>query len=287
MQEGELVLEVAEEAVGAEVLAGEDIPADDAGVRRDVDEFLHGRAREGDDVGGIGDHGAGDRHLAGEVQPAGVDDAAEGGQERDGHGPHGLTLADGRDVADLDAHVAGGMLAAHGVDDRILHLVERAAVPDGLVHGEMDASVGQLAEGVHAGLDVGEAVAEGELGVGRERGGAEGGDEDGLRTQVGIRLDAVGTLDEGVPEAGLEEELLHRFRIGRDFRPEIDVLLGGVGFDEDGEQLALVAPDDALHRAADGRGDEDLGLLLVGRRGRGNRRGRGRLPSREVSEESP
>ena len=124
----------------------------------------------------------------------------------------------------------------------------------------MDASVRELAEGVHAGLDVGEAVAEGELGVGRERGGAEGGDEDGLRTQVGIRLDAVGTLDEGVPEAGLEKELLHRIRIGRDFRPEIDVLLGGVGFDEDGEQLALVAPDDALHRAADG-------LLLVGEDG--------------------
>ena len=170
-------------------------------------------------------------------------------------------------MADLDAHVAGGMLAAHGVDDRILHLMERAAVPDGLVHGDMDASVRELAEGVHAGLDVGEAVAEGELGVGRERGGAEGGDEDGLRAQVGIGLDTVGTLDEGVPEAGVEEKFLHRFRVGGDFRPEVDVLLGGVGLDEDGEQLPFVTPDDALHRAADGRGDEDPGLLLVGEDG--------------------
>jgi hypothetical protein len=69
------------------------------------------------------------------------------------------------------------------------------------------------------------------------------------------------------PEAGLEEKLLRLFRIGGDFRPEVDVLLGGVGVDQDGEQLSLITPDDALHRAADRRGDEDLGLLLVGEDG--------------------
>ena len=267
MQEGELVLEEAEVAVGAEGFAGKDVTADDSDIGRDGGNILDGRAREGDHVGRIVDDGSGDRHLAGEVQLAGVDYPTEGGDHQDGHRPHGFAFLDGGEVTDLHAHIAGGMLAAHGMDDGVLHLVERAAVPDRLVHGDMDTSVGQLAEGVHTGLDVGEAVAEGEFGVGRERGGAEGGDENGLRAQVGIGLDAVGTLDDRAPEAGLEEKLFHLLRIGGDLRAEVDVLLGVVGLDEDGEQLPLLTPDDAGHGAADGRRDEDPGLLLVGEDG--------------------
>jgi hypothetical protein len=63
----------------------------------------------------------------------------------------------------------------------------------------VDTAVGELGERIDTGLDVRDAVAEGELGVGREGGGAEGRDEDGLRAQVGVGLDAVGTLDEGAP----------------------------------------------------------------------------------------
>ncbi len=65
------------------------------------------------------------------------------------------------------------MLAAHGMDDRVLRFVERAAVPDRFVHGDMDAAVGQFAESVHAGLEVRETVTEREFGVRCERGGAE------------------------------------------------------------------------------------------------------------------
>ena len=196
VQEGDLVVEEAEAAVGAEVFTGQDVTADDAGVRGNAGDFLDGRARETDHIGGIGHDRAGDGHLAGEVQLAGIDDMAEGGHHQRGHRPHGLTLEDGADVADLDAHVAGGMPAAHHMGDGVLHLVERRAGIDGLVHADVHPAVGQFAEGVHPGLEVGEPVAEGELGVGRERGGAERGDEDGLGLQVRIGLDAVGTLDE-------------------------------------------------------------------------------------------
>ena len=95
-------------------------------------------------------------------------------------------------------------------------------------------------------------------------GGAERGDEDGLGLQVRIGLDAVGTLDEGVPKAGFQEEVLDGVRIGGDLRAEVRVGLLGVGLHQDGQELSLLTPDDAAHRTADRRGDEDPGILLVG-----------------------
>ena len=43
-------------------------------------------------------------------------------------------------MADLDAHVAGRVLAAHHVGDGVLHLVERRAGIDRLVHADVDAA---------------------------------------------------------------------------------------------------------------------------------------------------
>ena len=181
--------------------------------------------------------------------------------------PDGLAFLDRGDVADLHAHVAGGMLAAHGVDDCVLHLVERAAVPDGLVHGEMDAAFGEEGKGVHGGLDVGEPVSEREFGVGGKRSGAEGRNENGFRLQGGIRHDAVRTLDQRTPKAGFQQEIPGVVGGDGGLRAKVDILLGVIDLDEDGEQLALLSADDLRHGAADRRGDEDGGILLVGENG--------------------
>ena len=134
----------------------------------------------------------------------------------------------------------------------------------------MHAAGGQLAEDVDAGLDVGNVGGQRVIIIRGERGGVEGGDEQGFRGQLRIGDDAVGALDEGNPEAALEEQVpdLGALERGDLLRTEIDGFLFAVGLHEDGEQFALLAADDLLHGAADRRGEQDPGAGFVCHDGR-------------------
>ena len=133
----------------------------------------------------------------------------------------------------------------------------------------MHAAVGEERERLDAGLHVLGLIAEGEVVVGREGGGAERGDEDGLGPGLRIREDAVGPLDDGREETAPQEQVLEAVcskGVGV-LHAEIDVLLLRVGLDDDGEELALVAPVDPADRTAYRRGNEDGRPGLVGEDG--------------------
>ena len=162
LQKGELVFEEAQVAVGTQVFSGEDVSAHNTYAFLDVGDVFHGRAGEGHHIAGLGGGGAGDGHLAGQVQLAGVDYVAQGGQVEQGHRPHGLTLVDGRDVADLDTYVAGRMGTAYGME---LGILDAAKGRPRLSYTEVHGS--NLAQSVHAGLNVGPGFHQGEISVRR------------------------------------------------------------------------------------------------------------------------
>ena len=167
-------------------------------------------------------------------------------------------------MADLHADIARRMLAREAVQ---LGPADAGEGRIGLrrVKPEVDLAVRELGEGVHAGLGGLELAFEAEMAVRSERRGAESGDEDVARADVRIGDDAVRPLDQERPQAALEQGLPDLSGVHRSDFPdaEIDMGLTVAGFDEDGEELALVAPHDRLDRAADRGGQEDVGVLLV------------------------
>ena len=167
-------------------------------------------------------------------------------------------------MADLHADVAGRMRALEGVQLRALERGERGVLPVA-VDGHVDRPVSEFGEGVDAGLGGPELFAEAESGIRCEGRGAESGDEDVARLRGGIGDDAVRALDQPGPQAALQERLadLSGIQCGNVPDAEVDALLLRIGLDEDGEQLALLAPDDLPDRAADGRGQENVSVLLV------------------------
>ena len=187
---------------------------------------------------------------------------AQGGQVQQGDGPHGFTLADGSDVAYLDTYIAGRMGTAHSVKRGILDAAEgRSGLPYRDVHGS------NLAQGVHAGLNVLHGFDQGEIVVRGQRSRAEGGYENCLGCSLGVCHDAVGALDKRSPQTGVQEDLLNPGGVCGSLGPEVHVLLGGIGLYQNCQQLSLFAPDNLLYGAADGRGEQNLGTLFVGHHG--------------------
>ena len=129
----------------------------------------------------------------------------------------------------------------------------------------MDASVGELAEGVGSGLEGLEFACVAEFRISSQRGCVECGHEDCLWLDSRIGDDAVRALDEPRPEAALQNGLANRVGIqGCDvLRSEVHALVLAVGLDEDREKFALVAPDKFLYRSAYRRGEENVSVLLV------------------------
>ena len=167
-------------------------------------------------------------------------------------------------MADLHADVARRVLAAEAVQFASRQRGERGF---GSVGGDADVhlTVGEFGEGVHTGLGGCRVLAEAERSVRGERGGAECGDEDVAGPDGRIGDDSIGTLDKPGPEATPEQRVanLRVVQPGGLSDAEVHALPLAVGFDEHAEQLALLAPDDLPDRAADRRGEEDVGVLLV------------------------
>ena len=164
-------MEEAEVSVGTERFAAEDVSADDPHALFCQDQVFHRGAGKGLDVGWMRGFRAGDSHFARQVQLAGGNEPADGGNEHRGHRPDRLSLLNRGDVADLHTDIAGGVFPADDVQDGILRLVERGLGIDRLRHRDMDPAVRQAAEGIDTGLEVGETIPEGEIRVRGERRG--------------------------------------------------------------------------------------------------------------------
>ena len=76
----------------------------------------------------------------------------DGGEKQEGYRPHGLTLLDGGDVADLYTYVAGRMRTGDFVQGSVLHLGEAGTLAERDMHGR------HLGKCVNAGLDVREGI---------------------------------------------------------------------------------------------------------------------------------
>ena len=162
-------------------------------------------------------------------------------------------------MADLDTDVAGRVRAAHHVQLGVLQLREgRFALV------ERDVHRGYLGQGGYAGLEVSESLTEDIIGVGCQGSGVECGDENclGRCSQGGHH--AVGALDEGTPEAALEEQFLDLAGVLRRLLAKVHILLFRIGLNEHCQQFSLGTSHDLLHRAADRRGEQNLGVHFVG-----------------------
>ena len=166
-------------------------------------------------------------------------------------------------MADLHAHVAGGVLALEGIQLTVLQGCESGRLVAVETHADLARS--QFGKGADAGLDVCQGVAVAEVAVRGERGGVESGHEDVARGRLRIGDDAVGTLDQPRPEAALQKRLadLPGVQLGGVLDAEVDGFTLAVRLDEDGEQFALVSSDDLLDRTAHRRAKEDVSVLFV------------------------
>ena len=258
MQEGDLVVEPAQIAVFAHGGAAEGIAADKADIRLGIviecGERLHRNARKRLDISRIHGNGTGDGHLAVQLDLAGEEKFADGGGHQRGDGPDGLALADGGDVADLDTDVAGGVFARNLIEGDAFQFVERGAGGLVAIDADVDTAFGQFTESDETGLDGGHLASEDEVGIGSKRGGVESRHENGLRLQGRIGDDAVGTLDEGRPQAAGEDGLAHL--VGAQclhiLHAEVHILPLLVRFHDHGKQFSLFAPDNSLNRTAHG-----------------------------------
>ena len=248
--------------------AAEGVAADDAqllrrGVAPERREGVHRGARECLDIGALKRHRTGHGHLAAQVELALGEELADGCDASQGHRPDDVFLPDRRDVADLHADVAGGVLALEGVQLTVLQGCERGRLVAVETHADLARS--QLGQGADTGLDVCQGVAEAVVAVCGEGGGVESGYEDVARGCGGVGDDAVGALDQPRPEAALEEGLadLPGVQFGGVLDAEIDGFPLAVRLDEDGEQFALVSSDDLLDRTAHRRAKEDVSVLFV------------------------
>ena len=221
-------------------------------------------ASQGFDVGRLDSHRAGDGDLAAHVVLARGEELADRDEAGEGDRPDGVFLADRGEVADLHAHVAGGVRTAEGVQLAVLQARESGG---GFVavKADVDLAVRQFGEGADARLGGGQLAAEAESGVRGQRRGAEGGDEDVARTDLGVGEDAVRALDQPGPQAALEKRLAHLrgVQLACVLSSEVDALPLAVRFDQDGQQLAFLATDNLLDRTAHGGGQEDVGVLFV------------------------
>ena len=168
-------------------------------------------------------------------------------------------------MADLYTYVTGRMGTAHLMNGGVLHTVENggggALLADGNVHG------GYLGQGVDTGLEVCEGFTKGEVCIRCQGSRAEGRNENCLGRGVRSGHDAVGTLDEGTPQTGLQEKVLGFLGRFGSFGTEVHELLVGIGLYQNCQQFSLFAPDDSAYRTADRRGEQNLGTLFVGHHG--------------------
>ena len=126
---------------------------------------------------------------------------------------------------------------------------------------------GDLCQGVHGGLNIGQGVSQDEVFIGRKGSGAECRYENSLGGEVRIGHYSVGTLNERTPEAGLEQEVLDFLCRCGSLGAKVHGFLLCIGLYHHCQQFSLVAADDGLHLAAYRAGEENLRALFVSHKG--------------------
>ena len=123
LDQRDLIVEESEVTVLADILAGKHVSADETGLHTIVIESLESldrHSRKGNDIRSVLDNRSGNGHLAGKVDPAGLEELSDGRESEQGQSPDGLTFLYRRDVADLHTNISGRMLlSVDRVDSRV------------------------------------------------------------------------------------------------------------------------------------------------------------------------